>query len=153
MIGHGSRAMAAPAADRARYLAQFQTLGLMVQFLLGMVVYMAGVPSRARGDAQTLSIVVLSVHVVVAIGLAAGAVLILRAAAAAHDWRRWLARAGAAVIAVAVVAGILTLATNNGWWSYAMAAGFTAALMAYGGLLIPAAADNSPALNGVRPGR
>jgi hypothetical protein len=136
--------MAAAGADRVRSLSQYQTLGLMVQFLLGMVIYMAGVPSRARGNAHTISVVVLSAHVVVAIGVAAGAVLILRATAGTHDWRRWLARAGAAVIAVAAAAGVLTLITNNGWWSYVMAAGFTVALMAYVGLLIPATAGPDP---------
>jgi hypothetical protein len=125
----------------------------MVQFLLGMVIYMAGVPSRARGSAHTVSMVALSAHVVVAIGLAAGAVLILRATAATHDWRRWLAGAGAAVIAVAAAAGILTLATSSGWWSFVMAAGFTAALLAYGGLLIPVTADDPALRNGVRPDR
>jgi hypothetical protein len=153
VTGDGARAMAPAGADRTRYLSQFQTLGLMVQFLLGMVVYMAGLPSRARGSAHTVSIVVLSAHIVVAVGLAAGAVLILRSTAASPDWRRWLARAGAAVVAVAVAAGILTLVTSNGWWSFVMAAGFTLALMAYAGLLIPATADQSPALNGVRPAR
>jgi hypothetical protein len=150
MTGDRARVMAEAGADRARYLSQYQTLGLMVQFLLGMVIYIAGVPSRARGSAHMVSIAVLSAHVVVGLGLAAGAVLILRAT---RDWRRWLARAGAAVIAVAAAAGIVTLVTSNGWWSYVMAAGFTAALMAYVGLLIPATPDNSPALNGVRPGR
>jgi len=54
----------------------------------------------------------------------------------------WHRRAitGAAAIAVAVVAGILTLITKNNWWSYTMAVGFIAALLAYGSLLLPASA-------------
>ncbi|HYZ51956.1 MAG TPA: hypothetical protein VE733_00380 [Streptosporangiaceae bacterium] len=43
-------------------------------------------------------------------------------------------------IAVAVAAGILTLAIKSNWWSYAMAAGFIAAVLAYGSLLLPATA-------------
>ena len=44
----------------------------------------------------------------------------------------WHRRAitGAAAIAVAVGAGILTLITKNNWWSYTMAVGFIAALLA-----------------------
>ena len=54
----------------------------------------------------------------------------------------WHRRAitGAAAIAVAVGAGILTLITKNNWWSYTMAVGFIAALLAYGNLLLPASA-------------
>jgi len=65
---------------------------------------------------------------------------LLRAAAKLGGlWRR-RAITGAAAIAVAVVAGILTLATKNNWWSYTMAVGFIAALLAYGNLLLPASA-------------
>ena len=53
---------------------------------------------------------------------------LLRAAARVGGlWRR-RAITGAAAIAVAVGAGILTLATKNNWWSYTMAVGFIAAL-------------------------
>jgi hypothetical protein len=41
---------------------------------------------------------------------------------------------------VGVVADILTLITKNNWWSYTMAVGFIAALLASGGLLLPASA-------------
>jgi hypothetical protein len=145
--------MAAADDDRPRRLSQYQTLGLVVQFLVGMVLYMAGVPARARGGAHTFSLVILSVHVLLAAGLVAGAALILSATTDARDWRRWLARGGAAGIGAATVAGLLTLATGNTWWSYVMAVGFTAALVAYGGLLIPAAAPSAPQAGpGRRPG-
>lgn len=147
------RVVSAAGSDRARFLAQFQTLGLAVQFLLGMVLYMVGVPSRASGGAHTASIGILSAHVVVTAGLVAGAALIIRATAGTQRWRRWLARGGAAAIGAAAVAGIITLITRSGWWSYGMAVGFTAALAAYGGLLIPASDDGPPALNGSRPAR
>jgi hypothetical protein len=141
--------------DRALYLARYQATGLMVQFLLGMVIYLIGLPSRLSGEAHTASIVFVFIHVLLAMGLAAGAAWIIRATADAPDWRRWLARGGAAAIGTAFAAGILTLVTSNGWWSFVMAAGFTGALVAYGGLLIPAtaAAGNSPRLNGTRPAR
>jgi putative intracellular protease/amidase len=48
------------------------------------------------------------------------------------------AMTGAAAIAMAVAAGILTLVTPSNWWSYAMAAGFIAALICHGSLLLPA---------------
>jgi hypothetical protein len=141
--------------DRALYLARYQAAGLMVQFLLGMVIYLIGLPSRLKGEAHTASIVFVILHVLLAVGLAAGAAGIIRATAGAPDWRRWLARSGAGAIGAALAAGVLTLVTSNGWWSFVMAAGFTAALVAYGGLLIPAtaAAGTSPALNGTRPAR
>jgi hypothetical protein len=151
MNGDAASMTAAAGADRTRYLSQYQLLGLMVQFLFGMVLYMVGVPARARGSAHTFSIVVLSAHVLLAAGLVVGAVLILNTTAGAPDWRLWLARGGAAGIGAAACSGLLTLALNNGWWSYVMSVGFTAALVAYGGLLIPVTAD-SAAPDGTRPG-
>jgi hypothetical protein len=142
--GGAQQGTAAVGDDRPRQLSQYQVLGLMVQFLLGMVLYLTGVPARARGSAHTLSLVILAAHILVAVGLAAGAVLILRATADTRAWCLWLARGGAAGLGVAAGAGLFTLALNNGWWSYVMAVGFTVALIAYGGLLIPATAD-SPA--------
>ena len=65
---------------------------------------------------------------------------LLRAAAKLGGLPRRGAITGAAAHAVAVVAGILTLITKNNWWSYTMAVGFIAALLAYGSLLLPASA-------------
>lgn len=141
--------------DRARYLARYQATGLMLQFLLGMVIYVVGLPSRVTGQAHTASVAFVLVHVLLAVTLAVGAAWIIRATAGAPDWRRWLARGGAGAIAVAFAGGILTLVTSNGWWSFVMATGFTGALVAYGGLLIPAATatGQAPALKGSRPAR
>lgn len=141
--------------DRARYLARYQATGLMLQFLTGMVIYVVGLPSRVTGEAHTASIVFVLVHVLLAVSLAAGAAWIIRATAGEPDWRRWLARGGAGAIATAGAGGILTLVTSSGWWSFVMAAGFAGALVAYGGLLIPAAAvaGNAPAPDGSRPAR
>jgi len=77
--------------------------------------------------------------------------MLLRAAARlGSHWRRH-AIAGATAIAVAVAAGILTLITNNNWWSYTMAVGFIAALLAYGSLLLPATAPAQDSLSPSTP--
>jgi hypothetical protein len=74
--------------DRPRRLSQYQVMVLVLQFLVGMVFYVVGIPSRATGSAHTASLVVLSAHVLLAAGLSAGAVWIIRATAATRDWRR-----------------------------------------------------------------
>ena len=137
--------------DRAQQLSRYQLVILMFQFLAGMVFYIVGVPSRATGRAHTGSLLILAAHALLTVGLAAGAAWIIRATASAPHWRRWLARGGAGAIAVAAVAGLLTLVTRNGWWSFVMAVGFTAALVAYAGLVVPATEHRSPAMNGTRP--
>ena len=112
---------------------------LAVEFLLGMAVNLLGLPSEATGAAHAATIAFLAAHIVVAAGLLAFAVVIVRAAARAGRWRRpaiW----GAAAIVVTVGAGILTLITKSNWWSYAMAVGFTASLLIYGGIVVRAGA-------------
>lgn len=141
--------------DRAWYLARYQATGLVIQFLMGMAIYVTGLPSRVRGESHTASVVFVGVHVLLGLGLAAGAAWIIRATAGSPDWRRWLARGGGAAIGTAFAAGILTLVTSSGWWAFVMGAGFAGALVAYGGLLIPATAPaaSSATLNGTRPAR
>jgi hypothetical protein len=79
----------------------------------------------------------LAAHALIALGLVIGIVLLQRAAARLGGrWRR-RAIAGTAAIAVAVAPGILTLIPSSNWWSYMMAVGFIAALLAYGSLLLP----------------
>ncbi|MBO0774910.1 MAG: hypothetical protein J2P34_01240, partial [Actinobacteria bacterium] len=51
-----------------------------------------------------------------------------------------------AAIGVTVTAGILTLLTSSNWWSYAMAAGFAAALLTYASLLVQAVNARAPGL-------
>jgi hypothetical protein len=108
--------------------------GPAVQFLLGVAVGLIGLPSQARGGARTRSTVFLAAHVVIALGLAVGAILVIRATAGLPDQSRRLAILGTAAIA----AGVLTMTTRSNWWSYGMALGFIAALLAYGGLLVQA---------------
>ena len=120
----------------ARYLARHQVMGLAAQFLLGMALSLVGQPSETTGGARIASTVLLAVHVLIALGLAAGAVMVIRAAAGGAAQQRRLAWWGAAAIAVTIAAGVLTTITGSNGWSYAMAAGFVASLGLYGGLLV-----------------
>ena len=122
-------------------------MGLASVFLLGMAVNLTGLPSQTSGAAHLASLAFLAAHVLIAVGLAAGAAMLLRAAASLGGrWRRQ-AITGTAAIAAALAAGILNLMTGSNWWSYAMAAGFITALLTHGSLLLPAippAEDNAP---------
>ena len=79
----------------------------------------------------------LAAHVLIAVGLAVGAILVIGATAGLTDQSRRLAICGSAAIAATIAAGILTMITKSNWWSYGMALGFIAALLTYGGLLVP----------------
>ena len=143
--GPGDAAARAGVAG-ARLHSRNQVMFLAVEFLLGMAVNLLGLPSEATGAAHAATIAFLAAHIVVAAGLLAGAFVVVRAAArAGSPWRR-LAIWGAAAIVVTVGAGILTLITKSNWWSYAMAVGFTASLLIYGGIVVrpgaPPAARN-----------
>jgi uncharacterized membrane protein len=119
----------------ARYLARHQVMGLAAQFLLGMALSLTGQPSQTSGAARIASTVLLALHVLVALGLAAGAAMVIRAAGRGTAQQRRLAWWGAAAIAVTIAAGVLTTLTKANGWSYAMAAGFVVSLGLYGGLL------------------
>jgi hypothetical protein len=142
--GHSSRQDTPPTAA-VRHLARHQVMGLASVFLLGMAVNLIGLPSQTSGVAHLASVAFLAAHALIALGLVIGTVLLLRAAARLGGRWRGQATAGAAAIAVAVAAGILTVITSSNWWSYAMAAGFIAALLAYGSLLLLPAPTTSPA--------
>jgi hypothetical protein len=122
------------------HLARHQVMGLASVFLLGMAVNLIGLPAETSGAAHVASIAFLAAHALIGLGLVIGTVPLLRAAARLGGLPRRGAITGAAALAVAVVAGILTLITKNSWWSYTMAVGFIAALLAYGSLLLPASA-------------
>ena len=133
---------APPGLASVRHLARHQVMGLAGVFLLGMAVNLLGLPSETSGAAHVASIALLAAHVLIALGLLIGTVMLIRAAAGLGGrWRRQ-AVTGAIAIVAAFGAGALTLATKNNWWSYAMAVGFIAALLAYGSLLLPASADH-----------
>jgi hypothetical protein len=122
----------------ARHLARHQVMGLGVQFLLGMAVNLLGLPSQAKGAAHTATTVFLAAHMLITLGLLAGAVMIIRASARPPAPSRQLAIGGAIAIAATTAAGILNVITKSNWWSYTMALGFTASLLVYGGLLLQA---------------
>lgn len=90
-------------------------MGLSSVFLLGMAVNLIGLPSQTRGSAHLASIAFLAAHALISLGLAAGAVMLLRAAVRlGARWRR-RATTGTAAITVAMAAGILTLVTKSNW--------------------------------------
>ena len=133
-----------PGLAGARLHSRHQVMGLAVQFLLGMAVNLLGLPSEATGAAHAASNAFLAAHIVVAAALLASAFMVVRSAARAGSrWRR-LAIWGAAAIVVTVGAGILALSTKSNWWSYAMAVGFIASLLIYGGILVRASAPPAP---------
>ncbi len=121
-----------------RHLARHQIMGLAAQFLLGMAVNFLGLPSQAMGAAHTATTVFLAGHVLITLGLLAGAVMIIRASARPQAQSRQLAIGGAIAIAATTAAGIFTMITKSNWWSYTMALGFIASLFVYGGLLMQA---------------
>jgi heme A synthase len=64
--------------------------------------------------------------------------MVIRAARDGGNRPRQLARSGAVLIGLTVIAGIMTVITKNNWWSYTMAAGFIASMLLYGSLLVRA---------------
>lgn len=121
-----------------RHFARRQVMMLSAQFLFGMGVALIGQPSETTGVAHTAGNVLLGLHVLVAIALAAVAVRAVRVARASGEAARRLARWGAVMIGLTFVAGVITMSTKNDWWSYAMAVGFITALLLYGSLLVQA---------------
>jgi hypothetical protein len=121
-----------------RHLARHQVMGLTSVFLLGMAVSLIGLPANTTGVAHIASIAFLAAHVLIAVGIVAGTVMLLRSAVRLGGPWGHRAIASATGVAVAFAAGIITVITHSGWWSYAMAAGFIAALLASGSLLLPA---------------
>jgi hypothetical membrane protein len=152
-VRHGPAGQdAAARLGAARRIARHQVMGLASVFLLGMAVNLIGLPAETTGTAHLASIAFLAAHALIAVGLVIGAVMHLRAAAPLGGRPRSQAIAGTTAIAIATAAGVLTLITRSNWWSYAMAAGFIAALLASGSLLLPAStrAQHSPPLTAAR---
>ena len=85
-----------------------------------MAVNLIGQPSETTGAAHAVSSVLLALHVVVAIGLLAGAVMVIRAARGGGERPRQLARSGAVLIGLTVIAGVMTVITKNNWWGCAI---------------------------------
>jgi peptidoglycan/LPS O-acetylase OafA/YrhL len=131
---------------KVRHLARHQIMGLTGTFLLGMAVNLIGLPSQTSGGAHIASLAFLAAHVLIALGMVLGAVMLLRAIPDKRTTWRKQAVLGAAAISVTTAAGVLTLLTKSNWWSYAMAAGFITALLTYGSILA------QPEPRGRRPG-
>jgi hypothetical protein len=105
---------------------------LAAAFLLGMAVNLIGLPNEAEGSAKITTTAFLGLHVLVAIGLVAGTINIMRIAKRLDVRMRRLTYAAAACIGVTFAAGVITMITTSNWWSYAMAMGFVVAFMLYG---------------------
>jgi hypothetical protein len=114
--------------------ARAQLTMLLAGFLLGMGVNLIGVPSEAAGAAKAVTSVLLVLHAGLALGLLVGAVLTIRRVAALVPKVRSQAWLGAALVAITVAVGVITMITNSSWWSYLMAVGFIALLVVYGRL-------------------
>ena len=126
--------MGGPLALRARA----QVAMLTVMFLLGMAVNLIGMPSETSGLAKTFTSIFLGLHALIGLGLLVGAFLTIRLASAAGENLMRLAWVGGLLVLITFIAGVLTLAFNNDWWSYLMAAGFIASYLVYIGLLMQA---------------
>ena len=114
---------------------------LATMFLLGMAVNLIGLPDETTGFSRTASIFLLLLHVLIGIGLIVGAVRIRGLSEKAGKPMRTFGIVGAAGVGTAFLGGVLTMATHgNNWWSYVMAVGFIAAMIAYGRLWVLVAA-------------
>ena len=116
--------------------ARGQLSGLLSQLILGMAVNLIGGPNLTPGAAKIAISVFLILHVIIAIGLVVGAILAAVNARRAEPKLARLGWIGLAVIIVTFSAGVVTLITNSGWWSFLMAAGATASLVIYGVLFM-----------------
>jgi hypothetical protein len=113
-------------------LLQAQLGLLTVQFLAGMALNLIGTPSSNIAKIGTNLILLL--HVAIAVGLVAVAIRIGMATAGSGIDTK-LARFAGGAIGLAVLGGLLTMATPlTNVWSYVMSIGFIAAIGLYGRL-------------------
>lgn len=118
---------------KLRERARGQIIMLVAQFLLGMGVNLIGLPDETSGGAKKATQIFLGLHVLISLGLLIGAILCVVFAIKAGVFKK-LAQAGAAGVVITITAGVLTMATGSNWWSYLMAVGFMASLLAYASL-------------------
>ena len=119
-------------------------LGLLVfQFLLGMAVNLIGDPKDLTSNfAKFADRSILVLHIVAALGLIVGAIMLNRLAKSSGAQAVKLAGGGAAAIGAAFICGIATLSAPFGeFWSYLMAVAFIAAFILYGKLYLLAKAN------------
>ena len=84
---------------KVRHLARHQVMGLTGTFLLGMAVNLIGLPSQTSGGAHIASLAFLAAHLLIALGLVLGAVMLLRAIP--HGRRMWRKQAILSAAAIA----------------------------------------------------
>lgn len=113
-----------------RVRSQLIMLGIM--FLLGMAVNLIGFPSETSGGVRTTDMVFIALHVLIAIGLIAGALITMNLLKKHEPGYTKLGWSGFIAIIITFTAGVLTMAYENNWWSYVMAIGFIASLWIYG---------------------
>jgi len=124
-----------PEVEEVRRQAIGMEAMLAAAFLAGMGITLIGLPDEVEGAARTSSQVLIGLHVLIALGLAVASLRILGPARGLAGARP-LTVAGAVTIWLTIVAGIVTMATDNSWLSYLMAVGFIAAVLVYGRLLL-----------------
>lgn len=109
-----------------------QLIMLGIAFLLGMAVNLIGLPSQTSGLSQTWTSIFVAFHVLIAVGLLAGGSIAIGMLRKYEPTQAKLGWAGLAAIAITFIAGVLTIAYENNWWSYLMAVGFFASIWIYG---------------------
>ncbi|HEV7146373.1 MAG TPA: hypothetical protein VGN48_05185 [Pedococcus sp.] len=108
-----------------------QVLAMLgAEFLLGMGANLVGLPSEVKGAAHAVTLTLIGVHALLAIGIVVVAFLVSRSASEEQVAVRPTTIGGISV-AVTFVAGLGTLMTGSAWLSFVMAAGFLAAAAMY----------------------
>lgn len=128
-----------PFVEVIKERARGQLAMLLAQFLVGLAISRIGLPWQTGGSVKIVATVLLALHLITAVGLVVGAILVVRAAVRMGS-AVGLAWGGGAAITVTFCAGALTLLTGSDWWSYLMGAGATASLPLYGMLYVRSAA-------------
>ena len=109
---------------------------LAAMFLLGMAVNLMGLPSELGGMEKTISGTFIALHGLIGLGLIVGAIRALVASRALEPKLKKMARAGLGCVILTFITGVATIASDNGWWSYAMSVGFLAAVLIYGNITL-----------------
>lgn len=114
--------------------ARDQLGGLTAMFLLGMGVNLIGMPAETTGGAKTATSIILSLHALIGLSLIAGGIVtVVRAKSSAFAKQSWI---GLVAILLTFACGVMTIATESNWWSYAMSVGFIANFWIYGALFV-----------------
>ena len=114
--------------------ARDQIGGLTLMFLLGMGVNLIGLPAETTGGANMATSIILTLHALVGLSLIAGSIAtVVRAKSSVYERSAWF---GLAAILLTFSCGVMTIATENNWWSYAMSVGFIVNFWLYGALFV-----------------